>query len=159
MFYNSNTDFAIKLYTQEQDRIILYRTNVNADFESIFNEIKQKKNNYMRKLFTNIDTLKIPNLSFTITKDYSELTGKKFIRKSDYNKYSINKAIQTIDFKLDKTGGIVKSEAVMSVNITGTPVEPRNFNFDDIFYLFLIEEGKETPYLALRVEDIDKFIN
>ena len=154
LFYDSDTDFAIKLYTKGQDRIILYRTDATDDFESIFRKIKQKKNNYMRKLFTSIDTLKIPSLSFGITKDYTELTGESFIRKRDHNKYLIHKAIQAIDFKLDKTGGIVKSEAAMLVMITGVPIGPRNFNFDDTFYMFLIEEGNEMPYLALRVEDI-----
>lgn len=158
LFYNSNTDFSVKLYSKEKDRIILYRTNTNSNFESVINEIKQKSRNNMYKLFSSMDTLKIPNLSFNILKEYNEITGKTFIRNRDQKPYQI-KAMQTIEFELDRTGGMVKSEAVMAEK-TGTFVsKPRNFNFDDTFYLFLIEEGKEKPYLALRIQDIECFIN
>ena len=69
--------------------------------------------------------------------------------------------MQTIEFKLDKAGGRIKSEALIigRTGIMMQETEPRHFNFDDTFYLFLIEEDKERPYLALRVQDIENFIN
>lgn len=160
LFYNSDTDFSVKLYTKEKDRIILYRTNTNNNFESVFNEINKKTRNYRYDLFSSTDTLKIPNLSFNILKEYNEINGKTFIRNKDKKTYQIYKAMQTIEFELDRTGGRVKSEALMAEK-TGAfvPVKTRNFNFDDTFYLFLIEDGREKPYLALRIEDIENFIN
>ena len=70
--------------------------------------------------------------------------------------------MQTIEFELDETGGKVKSEALINVGETAirrpqTNVA-RHFDFNDTFYLFLIEKGKEKPYLALRVQDIKDFI-
>ena len=161
LFYNSDTDFAVKLHTREKDGIILYRTNnTSNNFESVFNEINQKSSNNFRSYFGTIDTLKIPNLSFNIMKKYEEIIGKTFIRNRDKTPYSIAQAMQSIEFELDRTGGKVKSEALMAVRTGAAYVpKPRHFNFDDTFYLFLIEEDKERPYLALRVQDIENFIN
>lgn len=161
LFYNSDTDFAVKLDTKGKDKILLYKTNTtNNNFEDIFNEMNQKSVNNTDNYFRKTDTLKIPNLSFNIRREYKELIGKTFIRNRDKMPYSIDVAMQTIEFELDRTGGKVKSEALI-VGRTGAAYvpEPRHFNFDDTFYLFLIEEGKERPYLALRVQDIKNFIN
>lgn len=37
------------------------------------------------------------------------------------------------------------------------PTEPRYFNVDDTFALFLKESTKEVPYFALKVDDITKY--
>ena len=164
LFYNSSSDYSVKLYTKEKDSIILYRTkNLNDNFEDVFNEINNKSRNNMDRYFSNMDTLKIPNLSLNIMKNYQEIIGKTFIRNRDNMPFSIAQAMQTIEFKLDRTGGMVKSEALMQAKIGAIYdpnfSKPRHFNFDDTFYLFLIEKRKERPYLALRVQDIEKFIN
>ena len=164
LFYNSDTDFAVKLDTKGKDKILLYKTNTtNNNFEDIFNEMNQKSVNNTDNYFRKTDTLKIPNLSFNIRREYKELIGKTFIRNRDKMPYSIAQAMQTIEFKLDRTGGMVKSEALIEAKLGAiynpNLSKPRHFNFDDTFYLFLIEKGKERPYLALRVQDIENFIN
>ena len=68
-------------------------------------------------------------------------------------------ALQTIQFELDKTGGKIKSEAGMMVRKESAIIvnEIREFALDDTFAIFLIEEGKSTPYFAGKVSDITKF--
>ena len=75
-----------------------------------------------------------------------------------YNWCKIIKAIQSIEFQINETGGKVKSEAGMDVNkeLATKPTEPRYFNVDDTFALFLKESTKEVPYFALKVDDITK---
>ena len=70
----------------------------------------------------------------------------------------IDKAIQTIQFELDKTGGKIKSEAGMSVGMSAIlPEKIREFSLDNTFAIFLIEDGKDNPYFAGKISDITKF--
>ena len=74
--------------------------------------------------------------------------------------YSIEKAIQTIEFELDREGGEIKSEAGMMVNYESAMVLPdeiRELFIDDTFAIFLLEENKDTPYFAGKINDITKF--
>ena len=60
---------------------------------------------------------------------------------------------------MDNTGVKLKSEAAMTAMMTALlpQNEPRYFYFDDTFVLFLKEKGKNKPYMALRVHDINNF--
>jgi len=70
----------------------------------------------------------------------------------------IEKALQTIQFDLDKKGGKIKSEAGMMVSKTALmPGESREFAVDNTFAIFLKEEGKDNPYFAAKIDDITKF--
>lgn len=160
LFYNSENDFAIMLETNTKDRVILYRTNSNENFENTFEKINSESKKYRNYKFSYKDTLKIPNLSFKIFKSYDDIKGKTFIRNRDNEPFRIKEAMQTIEFKLDKAGGRIKSEALIigRTGIMMQETEPRHFNFDDTFYMFLIEERKEKPYFAARIEDIENFI-
>ena len=73
--------------------------------------------------------------------------------------YKIEKALQTIEFELDKTGGKIKSEAGMMVMKQSIAIEDkkREFAIDDTFAIFLIEKGKDKPYFAGEINDITKF--
>ena len=73
--------------------------------------------------------------------------------------YSITKALQTIEFDLDKKGGKIRSEAGMMVEklaLAKPDEETREFLVDDIFTIFLKEGEKDLPYFAARIEDITK---
>ena len=71
---------------------------------------------------------------------------------------AIEKAIQTIEFELDREGGKVKSEAGIMMNLSDSlELEKREFYIDDTFAIFLIEEDKDTPYFAAKINDITKF--
>ena len=91
-------------------------------------------------------------------KEFKEIENKSFYF-SNGDKYSIEKALQTIEFKLDRQGGKIKSEAGMMVkNEMGVLDENiREFSIDDTFAIFLLQEGKEVPYFANKINDISKF--
>ena len=102
--------------------------------------------------------MKIPNIKLNEKAEFSEIENKPFYL-SNGNSYLIEKAIQTIQFELDKTGGKIKSEAGMMVSKTATllPEELREFVIDDTFAIFLKENGKDKPYFAGKISDITKF--
>jgi len=104
------------------------------------------------------EVLKIPNIKLKQKTEFKELQNKLFLF-SDGESYKIEKAIQSIEFTLDRKGGKVKSEAGMMVRKENAmlPNENREFVLDDTFAMFLIEEGKTKPYFAAKIDSITKF--
>ena len=107
------------------------------------NVFKELENNL--KLLDNI----INNIKDLENKEFEDVNGEKL---------TIEKAMQTIDFELNKEGAKLTSEAGMAV--TTNAIEPqdiRDFSFNDSFVIFLKEKDKELPYFALNVSDIEDF--
>lgn len=154
LFYNSDEDFAIKLKTQEGEEVYLYRTNgINQSFEENYQEMMEKKSNYTgSNKWQKNDLLKIPFIQVNEVINYDELCGKYIKGTNIY----IAQALQTIEFELNNFGGSVKSEALIETLRSGKASEKdRKFYYNDDFILYLKEENKEKPYLALRVDDMN----
>lgn len=157
IYYNSKDDFAIKIHTKQNDEVIFCKENNGKTFEEIYSKIKNAKYRGNTNL-TNTEKLRIPNMEFKEKKEFEELQNKPFAF-SNGEVYIIEKAVQTVEFKLDKKGGEIKSEAGMAVvkNALLDQEKDREFNLDDTFTVFLKEKGKELPYFAARINDITKF--
>lgn len=158
LYYKSRDEFAVKLLTKQNDEIIIAKGIDKDTFNETYKEIQDKQNSYDgEKEFLKTDTLKIPNIDFKTEKEFKELENKPF-KISDGNSYIIEKAIQTIQFELDKTGGKIKSEAGMGIAKTALiREEPRDFSVDNTFTLFLKEKDKDMPYFAAKIENINQF--
>ena len=159
LYYNSKDDFAIKLKTKQEDEVILCK-NPNGDtFNEIYKNIMKQESDYegAKYLFEG-EIVKIPNIKLNEKTEFKEIQDKEFYF-SNGELYSIEQAIQTIQFELDKTGGKIKSEAgMMMKNESAIMIdEYREFILDDTFAIFLKEEGKENPYFAGKISDITKF--
>lgn len=161
LYYNSKDDFAIKLTTKQEDEVILCKSPEGNTFNKIYENIKNQEKSYTgtSRLEEN-ETLKIPNIKINEKNEFKEIEKKTFLF-SNGDSYNIDKAIQTIKFELDKSGGKIKSEAGMGVKLGAAifvkPQEKREFLIDDTFAIFLIEEGKDVPYFAGKISDIRKF--
>jgi len=159
LYYNSEDDFAIKLNTKQEDEVILCKNPEGKSFNEIFKNIKDKEKDYTgNKHLTEAEKLKVPNIKIKEKTEFTEIQDKPY-EFSNGDIYSIEKAIQTIEFELDRTGGKIKSEAgMMQKAESAMPIdEPRKFYIDDTFAIFLIEEDKEVPYFAGLINDITKF--
>lgn len=149
LFYTSPDEYAIKLNTKENENVILYRTQNENTLANHFDFVMK---NSMTEVFTGKDTLMIPNIDVDKTITYDELCG----RQIENTKYYIAQALQTIQFKLDNKGGSLKSEAIITImksSLIPEPEEKREFLFNKPFVLFLMEEGKDKPYYAMKVND------
>ncbi|MCI9275599.1 MAG: hypothetical protein HFJ24_06555 [Clostridia bacterium] len=159
LYYNSKDDFAIKLKTKQEDEIVLCKNPKGNTFNEIYESINKEATIY-NKLTKLIDgeSLKIPNIKLNEKKEIKEIENKPF-RFADGREYEIEKAIQTIQFELDKAGGKIKSEAGMDVKMEAVRIEdePRQFWFNDTFAIFLVEEGKSTPYFAAKIDNASLF--
>lgn len=157
LFYNSKTDFAIKLKTKEGEEVYLYRTTGDGkSFDDNYNEMIEKSNNYTgNKTWDKNDVLMIPYIKVQDEINYDELCGR-FIKGTQWY---IRQALQTIDFELNNYGGSVKSEALIEALRQGILNINREFIFDDDFILYLKESDKEKPYFALKVDNSDVLVS
>ena len=157
LYYNSSSDFAIKLKTKQNDEVIISRGNTENNFGDIFKGITEKSSKYDgSKSFNETDKLKIPKISFNLKQEITEVENKPYTF-SNGDIYYIEKALQTIEFDLDEKGGRIKSEAGMMTNLSAAmPEEPREFMVDDTFTIFLKEKGKDLPYFAAQISDISQ---
>ena len=173
LYYKSKDDFAVKLRTKQEDEVILCKNPEGKTFGEIYNNILDKtevkvynmpnnQDNYESvKLYGELkegEILKVPNIKLKEKNEITEIEDKKFLF-SNGEVYSIEKALQTIEFELDRTGGKIKSEAGMMVKNESVAImdEIREFSIDDTFAIFLIEKGKDKPYFAGKINDITKF--
>lgn len=156
LFYNSPSDFAVKLDTVGKDEVFLYKTPTTKTFNYIYSDMMKKQTAYEGETeFAKEDQLRVPNLKFFEEKSFDEVCGKR-VKGTNL---MIDQAMETIKFEMDNTGVKLKSEAAMTIMKMSLepPKEPRNFDFDDTFVLFLKEKGKNQPYFALRVYNISNF--
>lgn len=173
LYYKSKDDFAVKLRTKQEDEVILCKNPEGKTFGEIYNNILDKTEVKVYNMPTNQDNyeaikvygelkegelLKVPNIKLKEKNEITEIEDKKFLF-SNGEVYSIEKALQTIEFELDRTGGKIKSEAGMMVKNESVAImdEIREFSIDDTFAIFLIEKGKDKPYFAGKINDITKF--
>ena len=160
LYYNDENDFAVRLDTKNGDQVILARRIEANNFEEIYKEINERTDKFEgNKKLANVDTLSIPNLNMDLFREYREIIGKPFKTK-DGDSAEIEKALQTIQMELNNKGGSIKSEAAMSVTkgIAFTQDEPRNFDFNNDFVIFLKEESKELPYFAAQICNLNLFL-
>lgn len=156
LYYHSKDDFAVKLFTKENDEVILAKGREENSFGKMYETIQKEKENYDGEIsFGEEDILKIPNIKFNLKEEFHELENEPFLF-SNGNEYQIETALQTIQFELDKKGGKIKSEAGMMVSKMAImiPEEPRQFLIDDTFTIFLLEENRDLPYFAAKISDI-----
>ncbi len=156
LYYNSSSDFAIQLYTKQNDEVIIARGREEETFGEAYQNIEKKAEEYEgNRNFEKTDYLKIPNIKFNLKEEIQELKNQYFELASG-EIYQIEQALQTIQFELDKKGGKIKSEAGMMMDkaMIMQPEEPREFLVDDTFMMFLKEENKELPYFATQISDI-----
>ena len=158
LYYNNPRDFAIMLATKGQDELYLYKNAANKDFRTLYKDMNIKKSKYEgATVLGDEDELKVPNIKFDVTANFSELEGKRIMGTNLH----IDQALETIKFNMDNKGVQLKSEAAILTESIAMPLEnapePRYFFFDNTFVIFLKEKDSKVPYFALRVDDISLF--
>lgn len=179
LFYANDNDFAVKFIDKnEKEEMILYLTDSDKSFDSIYLEMLEKSANKEKYTEKRIEDLKaqfkhhggikyknyykIPFMHIDEMYNFDKELAGKLIKGKTYKStgltWQILKTLQTIKFDLDNEGAKLKSEAAMSV--MKMSLAPQShieiidyYYFNRPFVIFLKEKDKEKPYFAARVKD------
>ena len=161
-YYNSDSNFAVALKTKEWEDVILARWIWWDSFVDIYNSILKNEKKYVwEHYFTEDDYLKVPELNLKTLNEFYEIEDKEFYA-NNWDISKIDKALQTIELKLDKEWWEIKSEAWIWMAIKWEAIEIskpeyRYFYFDKPYIMFLKEADKDLPYFAAQISDITLF--
>ena len=79
LFYDSPSDFAVKLETEGEDEVYLYKTSTTKTFNYIYDDMLKKQEAYQgSKKFGEEDELKVPNLNFFEEKIFGGAVPKAY---------------------------------------------------------------------------------
>lgn len=156
--YNNQDDFVLGLKSSSPDdeiilaKIIPKKTLLET-IDFVFSRIQTGNSPSDIKAG---ETLKIPKLNFDIIHQYAELQNRNFLNKG-FEDYFIRGVVQSIRFRLDEKGALLRSEAALQIG-GGMPRDysiPRKFIFDKPFFLCLKEKEAKYPYFAIWIANAE----
>lgn len=95
------------------------------------------------------DVLLVPNMYWRLAHRFREIE-KKHLANPGYETYWVKEASQVIQFRLDRSGAELKSEA----KAHAAPV-PRHFILDGSFLIYLKKRGAEYPFFVMWVDNAE----
>ena len=94
--------------------------------------------------------LAVPEMLWRVVHRYTDLETKQFLNTNLPN-LPVLKAQQTIEFRLDRFGAEVKSEAML----VPAAAPPSNLICDRPFLLYIRKRGAKCPFLAIWVDNAE----
>ena len=121
------------------------------DVERKTQEFARQPNAQHGRRFGTRDVLLVPNLNWDIRHRFAELEGddKRFLNRG-FSGYYIAKAMQTIRFRLDRSGAELASEVQMPCRPMAT-----HFVCDRPFLIVAKKRGSERPFFVMWVDNAE----
>lgn len=102
------------------------------------------------------DSLIVPDVLYILTHHFVELEGRIPDNQPWYKWYEITMAMQMIDFVLNRTGGVLKSDEDVIVPPAGSVLEPRRFHFNRPFLIYIKKrEPAASPFFVMWVDNAE----
>ncbi|MFH1453208.1 MAG: hypothetical protein ABIH00_04415 [Armatimonadota bacterium] len=154
LHYKDGGSFVISLKSKSaDDEIILAVIDPGKTLLDTVNSMNKLIDAGKRVYLQKGDTLQIPKLDFDIKHDYKELENRAVLNKG-FEGYMIAKAVQSIRFRLNEEGALLKSEAKITMVKSAIMLEePKKLIFDKPFLVCLKEKAAQYPYLAIWVDN------
>jgi len=94
---------------------------------------------------------------YKLTHHFAELEGKAIGNQPWLDQeYYIQKAIQMIDFSLSRTGVVLKSDATIFISPAARIPEPRRFDFNRPFLIYIKKRGPDySPFFVMWVDNTE----
>ena len=93
----------------------------------------------------------VPNMNWSIQHHFRELEGPdKTLRNRGFEKLWIATAMQAIDFRLDRSGVELESEA--KIRVAPMPID---YRVDRPFLVYVKKRGAESPFFVMWVDNVE----
>ncbi|MBN2375779.1 MAG: hypothetical protein JXD22_05235 [Sedimentisphaerales bacterium] len=150
-----NTEFAIDLCKKtEPYQIVLAcvprRETLAATLADLQRKMQDDPLEPAERKFSEDEVLLVPEMFWKISHHFSELEGK-FLKNKNYAEYWIDKALQDIQFRLDRSGVVLESHFELAVKACVV----REFIFDKPFLIYLKKRGGENPFFVMWVDNAE----
>jgi hypothetical protein len=143
------TEFAVELdRTSKPNEIVLALVEPKSTLAETVAFIQDKSDGKDRHLGSN-DTLLVPEMAWRISHRFGDLEEERF-ENTSLRRQSIDVAMQDIQFRLNRSGAQLESEA-KAYAASG----PMHYVFDRPFMLYMRKRGARTPYLVLWIENAE----
>lgn len=146
--HKNNDEFIVELKSRSpDDRLILAKVPPQKTLAATIAAVERRVAGATPSHIREMEDLFIPVLNFDILRRYPELCSRP-IRSPNkrLDGTGIGLAAQSIRFRLDERGAVLKSEVVFAKGET-----PRNLVFDKPFLILLKRREAAHPYFALWV--------
>ncbi len=151
----SDDDFIIELKTKQMgDRIIMAKIKPLSTLQETISLVQKRMKSGLPSELTASQPLQVPILNFDIFKGYPELSRHNI--QSSVNRLNgqdVLVAAQTIRFRLDENGAVLRSEMLGGPGCRSHG--PQHIYFDKPFLIMLQRKDAENPYFALWVGNIE----
>lgn len=135
------------------DEIILAKVKHERTLLGTIEAVESHIANGNRLDLGGLDSLEIPKFNFDITHSYAELLNKN-LKNKGFEDYRITGAIQTILFRLDEKGAVLRSSGTIRMTL-GRKI---SLIFDGPFLMYLKEKDGRYPYFAMWVDNSELMI-
>ncbi len=95
------------------------------------------------------DDLRVPEMFWRIDHRFTELVGKMVANA----RMPIVEAMQTIEFRLDRSGAMLESVAFMAI-----AAEPREFLFNRPFLIYMKKRDADRPFFMMWVDNAELLV-
>lgn len=110
---------------------------------------KEQRSYEEEREFREIDILQVPEMFWRIDHRFTELIGKMVMNAQ----MPIMEALQTIEFRLDRSGAMLESEALGAISAV-----PRYFVFDQPFLVCMKKRDAEQPFFVMWVDNAELLV-
>lgn len=148
------TEFALDLCRHTSPyRIVVAVTETKGTLEKTLSDLEDKiqrysADGYMGPLHET-DILLVPDMFWQVTHNFTELEGSA-LANTRYTTCSIAQALQTVQFRLDRSGAVLSSQAPITAQRP-----PREFVFDRPFLVYIKRRDAQNPFFVMWVDNAE----
>lgn len=153
------TEFVIDLCRDSTpNQIVIACVPQKATLAEMLDDVEKKTQEFARRPYAEYyrrfgirDVLLVPNLNWEVRHHFAELEGsdKRFLN-AGFKEYYIAKAMQTIRFRLDRSGAELASEAQVFCKPLAT-----HYLCDRPFLIVAKKRGAERPFFVMWVDNAE----